>query len=739
MLRTILFSLFSISVLFAHAQNPDTRPKVGLVLSGGAAHGFAHIGAIKYLEEIGIEVDNITGTSMGSVIGGLYAMGYNSQEIIEIAAEQDWDLLMSNHSPLFEVAPIEKEFHEKIPLSISWYEDAFRLPQGIIQGQKLDLIISKIYSPAYFIDDFDDLHIPFRCIAVDIEDGSIDVLDSGFLGEAIRASMAIPSIFPPKELDGTLYVDGGLRRNFPVEENKEMGSDILIGVYVGSERESKDNLNSIFDIFKQSSWMCSVLDSEEQKEMLDFYIAPKVKDMGSFAFDEYEKFIALGYEAAKEQKEELLALKEKLDKYPKPKRSPKLNSLDYLRFGGIQTTETDRIFSNMIINRLKFSENENVNFDQLEESLALIFGTKNFSKTSYDFEVEDDGIELIVNTEEVLPYNIGIGLNRFANTKASLILTGEARNVFGRPSNLRADIRISENPGAQLNYHHRFTANPSYLFKVFGKIERFDLPFYRGDVLDRFYKLNEGRIYAGLNKEWKNKFLFHLYYQYRHERMRPRVFNENDIKKYFTLKHGLEAGLEYNTLDRKVFPQEGQRSVIRAGYMFSNSLDRENQTEGADFLDFTEDNSYYYVELDHRSFWHTKRICGELYLKGRYSNGRSLLDHYRIGGPIQEKMYQYGFVGLDDSELIMGNHASAKFSLRYHFKKEIYFTPTIQYVHGEDYLSYAFGSERNISVLAYGVILGLNTPIGPVTFDLGYSTFNDKLVYNLGFGFRHIL
>ena len=265
------------------SQSSDTKPKIGLALSGGSAHGFAHVGVIKYLEELGIEIDYVIGTSMGSVIGGLFAMGYNAAEITKTAGELDWDQLMSNRVPLDEIAPIEKPFHDRIPISALWKNSSFRLPRGFIRGQKLDLVVSKVYSAAYHIEDFDDFQIPFRCVAIDIEDGSIDVLDKGYVGNAIRASMAIPTVFPPKEVDGRLYVDGGLLRNFPVQEAIDLGADIVIGVYVGSEKATRDELYSMFDILKQSASMANLLDAEVQKKLTDvclLYTSPSPRDRG---------------------------------------------------------------------------------------------------------------------------------------------------------------------------------------------------------------------------------------------------------------------------------------------------------------------------------------------------------------------------------------------------------------------------------------------------------------------------
>ncbi len=738
LLITIVFLTAANTIL---AQNVEVdRPSIGLALSGGAAHGFAHIGVIKYLDEIGLEVDNITGTSMGSVIGGLYAMGYSADEIAHIAANQDWKLIMSNHTPLYEVAPIEKQFHEKIPLSIFWNEDSFTFPSGLIKGQKLDLIITKIYAPAYFINDYDLLHIPYRCMAVDIENGTKDVLSSGFLGESIRASMAIPSVFPPKDIDGKLYVDGGLLRNFPVQENFDMGSQKVIGVYVGSEVSKREDLKSSFDIFKQSIWLGSILDSKEQSKLADILIKPDVKEIGSFDFDKYEEFIRLGYEKTKEQAEALKAMAKEQAKHPKRKRRPKLNNLDYLRFSKISTSVKDPVLQKMISNNLKFGTRQNVSFRQLEESLALVFGTKNFSKTSYDFDINEEGIELIVETEDVKPYTLGVSLNRFKNYNASLILMSEVRNVFGKPSSLRLDGRISENPGIQGSYYYRFPFEPSYLLNLRAKYEDYELPFFNDGEIDRLYKAKDGHLEVGVSKEWKNKYLFSLSYEILFNRLRSRVFIEDDFQKLRSNREALNIGLQFNSLNRQFFAKSGQKFDFKATYVFSNNIDRINQGIGTTFLDFPDDKNYVKAEFSYQNFYSISGVVAEFESKGRISSGQTFLDNFNIGGPIQSKSYQYGFTGLDDFELIMGDHISGRFGLRFSLNDKFFITPQINYLYGENFLSYAYNNtDKNLNEVGMGISLSINSPIGPVVLDIGINTDREEPIANIGFGYRHIL
>jgi len=730
----VFFLFFSLS-----AKAQSLRPKVGLVLSGGSAHGLAHIGVLKYLDKAGIKVDYITGTSMGAVIGALHAIGYDADEIEIIAEKMEWELLMSNHSPLNEVSPAEKSFHDKIPLSLLWNHSSFKFPLGLIQGQKLDVLISSIFSPAYFIDDFNDLPIPYKCVAVDLEDGSVKVFDSGYLGDAVRASMAIPSVFPPKELNDRIYVDGGLLRNFPVQENKAMGSDVIIGVYVGSKKEKRDKLNSLFEVLKQSASMASLLDYESQSKMVDILIEPDVKEFGTFDFSKPKKYINQGYIAAEEQEKALKSLADSLSQFKPELKKLKLLRPEFIEIDEIKSNEKDPVFQKMIKNRLKFQEGR-VLLDEIEHSISLIYGSKNYSKASYSFFKTDKAFGVDIDTKEVNPYTVGLGINRFKQYNTSFILSGEARNVFGKASRVRVDARLSENPGLQFNYLLRFPTAPSFFANLNGTYDRHNLPFYSGKIVDRLYKNTEIKIGLSLNKEWKNSHLFSLGYNHYFEFFKPKVFKSNDIKKYRTIQDEIYLRLNYNSLDRLIFATEGILLNIRLSGFFNNRLKRTNQSEEANFLPFEEDK--HFVSSDVNFAYYIKSsnlLCHEFLIKSRISTGESFTRNYKIGGPLQEKDNVYGFLGLDDSELIAGDHLSFRYGLRFQIKSALYIIPAIQYFNGDNYLSYAFNEDVKISFLSYGIIFGFNTPIGPLVLDIGYADKTDRMVVNFGIGYRHIL
>lgn len=729
------FLIIVCSISGQQLSHSVVRPKIGLALSGGSAHGFAHIGVIRYLEELGIEVDYITGTSMGSIIGGLHAMGMDSYAIEKVASELDWDMIMSNDIPLNEVAPIEKPFHGRIPLSVLWTANSFKLPKGLIRGQKLDLVISKVYCPAHEVVDFDSFHKPFRCVAVNIEDGSVEVFDKGYLGNAVRASMSIPTIFPPKEIDDKIYVDGGLIRNFPVEEVKELGADLVIGVYVGSEMSKRDELHSMIDVLRQSASMGGMLDSKEQKKLTDILIVPELEGHGAFDFNDYAHCIEEGYKAAKEQQSVLLEkLAEKLGNYSAPQRSKKLDYPSSLRFNEITTVGCDPVFEKMILSRLKLWENYAVDLDQIDESLSLIYGTKNFSKTAYSFYQSDKGLGLEVDVDEVPPFSLGFNVNRYKLYNTALVISGDARNVIGRPSYFRMDARISDYPGIQGQYYLRIPSAPSFLVRVSSKLEKFELPIYAGENVDKSFNYEQGYLKADLIKEWKNKYLFSIGYQFLHDEVRPQVVDDY-FSEYQSERSEVFAGIEYNDLDTEPYASEGNSLKLFANYMFGNEISTSGDSgEGLPLLDDNES----YMGFDFSAVNYTllsERICLKTALRACYDLGKSNLDSYRIGGIDQSKSHVYGHVGIDDSELIMGNHISARASLRLQLRPSIYLSPVVQFTYGN---KYDLMTSKVVSVFGSGLAFDYDSPLGPVSVELGYSNLESRVVVNLGIGYRHL-
>jgi len=235
----------------ASGQDTPKRPKVGLALSGGGAKGIAHIGVLKVMEEAGLKPDYISGVSMGSIVGGLYATGYTADSLEKIVRSIDWDLMLSDNIPENKVIFLEKRYFNNNILSLPVTKNKILLPAGLIRGQQIESTLSRYAWPAATISDFSKLPIPFMCMGTDISTCRNVEIKNGYLADAMRASMAVPSIFTPLRIDTILFVDGGMIRNFAVQEVRDMGADIVIGSYTGGKLYSGDELNSITGLMSQ--------------------------------------------------------------------------------------------------------------------------------------------------------------------------------------------------------------------------------------------------------------------------------------------------------------------------------------------------------------------------------------------------------------------------------------------------------------------------------------------------------
>jgi len=283
----------------AMSQNKYARPKIGLTLSGGGAKGLAHIGILEAIDSAGLKIDAITGTSMGSIVGALYAVGYSGDSIEKIARKLDWDLMFSTSPQLSAISIEEKGEFDKYALEVPFEKGKFRIGKGIIEGQELWLKFAEVFAPVYNINDFLKFSIPFRCIATDLETGEAVVLDHGDIGTCVRASMAIPSVFTPVQYEGKTLVDGGLVTNFPVLNAKEMGADKVIGVNLNKGLDKAEDLQSPVDILLQICFYKDALYFQKNRDACDIYILPELKDYSSGSFSSSDSIIDIGKETAK--------------------------------------------------------------------------------------------------------------------------------------------------------------------------------------------------------------------------------------------------------------------------------------------------------------------------------------------------------------------------------------------------------------------------------------------------------
>lgn len=350
-LITLFFSLFTLHSLCASAALPlaqaprgsgervsASRPKVAVVLSGGGAKGVAHVRALKVVEEAGIPVDMVVGTSMGALVGGLYASGYTTAQLDSIVTSQNWMELLTDKVERSRRTLELKQKLEPYMVNIAFEKSPFEVIEGgLLKGNSVSYLLSELTADHLTPMSYDDLPIPFACIATDIANNREVVMRKGILAESMRSSMSIPGVFPPVKVDSMVLVDGGLKNNFPVDVARRMGADYVIGINVGNENHKYDDIHSTIDVLMQVLDMACANKLEDNKDDADVFMHVDVEGYSAASF--YDKAIDTllvhGEEAARGKWEELTNLRHKLEAYgplPKVERAPKTVAIDYDTF-----------------------------------------------------------------------------------------------------------------------------------------------------------------------------------------------------------------------------------------------------------------------------------------------------------------------------------------------------------------------------------------------------------------------
>jgi len=546
---------------------PDTLPddpRVGLVLSGGGAKGIAHIGVLKVLEEAGVRIDFITGTSMGSVVGGLYSIGYSADQLTDLVANRDFLELFTEKPNQRLSSMYQKEFNNRSIISFPIRNKGIDLPAGIIQGQNLYMIFSNLTWPAHGTDSFDSFPIPFAAVATDIETGEPVVLRNGYLPDALRASISIPSLMTPHEIDGEFLVDGGLSQNLPVQEAIDMGADYIIAVNVAAPLMPMDSLNTLTDIFTQTISYRINEQMRNQMELADILIIPDEIMAYSMAdFDIANEFIPIGENAARPYLEQFKALAEK---QKTPPSRPLLTGNGSLPINEIEVIGNRQMSTNFILNELKLEPGMSVDATQIEQQLERLYSTQLFDLVTYRIVPDSSYFyKLQINVEENDEDVFRIGARIETETTASVNLESTFRNLFYRNSLLNLNLRI----GSELNafadlltfgsqvsrFGIRFTTgffseDVSY-FENFSQQSTFTNNIIRVEAAAGNYLNNLFLIEAGIRKD----FVFFT-----------NEVNIEDLPFSNRSNHALTARFWLNTFNRKAFPERGQNILMEGFY-----------------------------------------------------------------------------------------------------------------------------------------------------------------------------
>jgi NTE family protein len=470
-------------VALGQAESPPPhevrdRPSIGLVMSGGGARGGAHIGVLKALQELRVPIDHIAGTSIGAVVGGFYVSGMTVAELEGLVESLEFENAFLNITPRR-----LKSFHRKrdddlflVDQKPGLNNGQFELPVGIVQGQVIDMILSRETLRASEVQDFDRLAIPFRAVAADLATGEPVVLTSGSLARALRASMSIPAALTPMEIDGRLLVDGGIAMNLPVEVAQSMGADRVIAVDISTPLRSRETLLSVLDVTTQLTNLLTRNGALEQRSRMgpdDVLIEPEFgEDLGSISFARMSESVQTGYDAVMAKRAELepLALDEVgYDAYVAGLSDPRMQALPRVDF--IELDNRSRIADTVIMTRLSDIEiGETLDVDTVERAMNKVYGLEYYQNVRYGLVTEGDrtGIEVELDERSWGPNYLQLGME-YSSSGEEDVLFGLAASYLRTAINdlggeWRATAVIGDEPAISADLYQPLGPKGLYFF-----------------------------------------------------------------------------------------------------------------------------------------------------------------------------------------------------------------------------------------------------------------------------------
>lgn len=422
----LICSFFIFSFSFA-----QQKPKVGLVLSGGGVKGISHIGVIKVIEELGIEVDYIGGSSIGSIVGSLYATGYSSDSLIEIAHALDWIGVFTDRVHPSYLSMQNKHEQDRYLMSFPAKGFKLQLPTGLSSGQFFSEVFSDLMWPYLTVSDFSKLPIPFLCVATNFDDAKPVVFDHGYLPDAIRASMSIPSVFSPVYMDSMYLIDGSVSDNFPVEAVKAKDMDIIIGVSLGDHSDEPHKPGSLGSVVFQTTFVQSRNVKKQNEALCDILITPEFNGIGGMSFNNTDSLIAIGEQSARKHIKELRALAQKLEAFKEPTshavtHANEYYSIDDIDFEGIEFTN-----KNVLRGFLALEIPGKLNKQTVSKAIKRAYGSMLYSRITYRIESDGFSTKLVISVEEKLPQIFQFGAHYNSDFKAGIVVNFTQKYQLG--------------------------------------------------------------------------------------------------------------------------------------------------------------------------------------------------------------------------------------------------------------------------------------------------------------------
>ena len=743
--KIIILTLCLLISVSAKAQN-DTitsrEPKVGLVLSGGGAKGLAHIGVLKVIDSLKVKVDYVAGTSMGAIIGALYASGYSGKQLDSIFQEVDFDNIINDELPRASTAFDERDNMEKYAVKLPFDDFKVKLPSALSRGHNTYSLFLKLTLHVNQIKDFSKLPIPFFCIATNVETGKQVVLEKGNLTQSMMASGALPSLFQPVIINKEVLIDGGVVNNYPIDELRNKGMDIIIGVDVQDGLANREELTSAPDVLLQINNFRTINDMKTKAKKTDVYIKPNIKPFNVVSFDEGDKIIKAGEIAALSKLNIFRELKSKT-KYNKLKLVPK--SLDSLIINSINVEGNEKYTRAYVLGKLKIKNNEKISYKDFKKGINNIVATNNFNSFEYQLinTKGKEGYDLMAAVKESnINTFLKLGIHYDDLYKSAVLINLTKKQLLFKNDFVSLDMILGDN----VRYNFKYLIDKGFYWSIGlnSRYNQFNRNINAQLLLDDMQIETSGlnKIDAELKDQTNQFYLqtlfrrdFALSVGAEHKRLEVKsetLSGENPDEEFFFEKTdylSVFGNLKLDTYDNKYFPKKG---VFFNGdlhtYLYASNFNQ-------DFDNF----SIAKASLGY-AFSLSKKLAFNLQTHGGFKigdNSTSTLD-FALGGYGNDLINNFiPFVGYDFFSITGNSYVKASIIADYEIYKNHHITAEANWANVDDDI---FNSGEWFTLpdyRGYGLGYAFNTFFGPIQAKYSYSPEQKQsvLFFNIGFWF----
>jgi NTE family protein len=722
--RALVLLLISVTSLLPQnlslAAEQPKRPRIGLVLGGGGAKGAAHIGVLKVLDELRVPVDCIAGTSMGAVVGSLYASGMSADEIEKTMMALDWADLFTDKPPRSEIDFVRKreDWTVLASMELGVKDGKVRSPRAIIAAQKIGLLFETLLMPVSEIRDFDKLSTPYRAVAADLETGEAVVLKSGKLADAAKASMSVPGVFPPAEVSGRFLTDGGIVRNLPVDVARKMCADIVIAVDVATPLPQREELGSPPAILNQ---MVSIMMQDNVQHQIDslttrdVFIHPDLGPVGSGDFQKGKEAIERGVKAALGKTDELRKLSVTKDEYAAYRERHRSTPPRTMRVGKVTIEGLERVSPLTVQSKLEVLPGQEISVDHLKHQVGMVYGMGDFERVALDAERRGDVYDLKVVPQEkswgpnYLRWGMSLSSSLQGDSDYNILADYTRRWVNGLGAEWKTQAQFGSYKVLQSEFYQPLEHSRTFFVAPRVSWQQRLIDVYQGDQIVGEYRLR--KTTAGLDLG-----------------MQPWSYGE--------IRLGYEGGYAKQAIYRGTLavPRDDVGLGAFRGRVVADQLDNPNFPHTGYFgvID-------YYAALPGVGADDRYRRIDARFSKAFTYDAYTLLAGARYGSYVNSELPPYDLLSLGGFLNLSGYQKDQLYGQKVGFGRLVAYWRASQTLLGNFYLGGSFEAgnvwQRNESaafndlLYAGSVFLGYDTPLGPLYIAVGAAEGGHTTLY----------